>query len=281
MFAEKLKKQIRSGEIPNSDQVNIDQMIEGLGDSRGLIRRTFIEGLGLVGSPALPALTQALKQHDKLNVRRSAAKALKLIGDPTALPDLLEALLNDLDPVVQCSSAGAMAIFGEESVELLVKVLLDPTTSAMQCGLASWGMAFIGADAPEALRKAAKSVNKVVRAAAISALGEQIQSLFDEEAELLVVNALNDESSDVRAEATTLISRLLDKSLAESLLGKQLVDSSPKVRKNAALSLMKLQAFNSIKLLIELSNSEEDLGTKEILKLAIKQLKEEQKFSSS
>ena len=99
MFAEKLKKQIRSGGIPDSDQLNIDQMIEGLGDSRGLIRRTFIEGLGLVGAPALPALTQALKGHDKLNVRRSAAKALKLIGDPTALPDLLWALLNDLDPI--------------------------------------------------------------------------------------------------------------------------------------------------------------------------------------
>ena len=63
--------------------------------------------------------------------------------------------MNDKDPVVQGSAVGAMAVFVENAVSHLLEVLINPKSSEMQCGLASWGLSFIGAEAPEALREAA------------------------------------------------------------------------------------------------------------------------------
>ena len=42
----------------------------------------------------------------------------------------------------------------------------------MQLGLASWGLAFVGARAPEALREAARSEHPEIRTAAVAALGD-------------------------------------------------------------------------------------------------------------
>ena len=176
-LANELKIQLRMGQIPEANSQLINKMIAGLGDKRGLLRRTFAESLGLVGSAALPGLKIALIKHPNVTVRRAAAKTLKLVGDPNALPDLLEALINDPDPVVQGSAAGAIASFGEKGFEFFIKVLINPKSTAMQCGLASWGLSFIGAEAPDALREAATSEHSIIRAAAIAALGDQIQSL--------------------------------------------------------------------------------------------------------
>ncbi len=247
-------------------------MVNGLGSNSGLIRRTFVEGLSVIGYEAVPPLKKALLHHSNVNIRRSAAKALKLIGDPSALPDLLEALINDEDPVVQGSSVGAMAVFGEQAVELLQQVLINKNSTAMQCGLASWGIAFVGADAPHTLRKAARSEHSAIRAAAIGALGHQIQSLADEKARDLLLKALKDEATEVRVEATCLLGKLHETKWAEPLLKEQLFDSKAQVRKNAALSLMKLKAVNSIKSLKEQEALEKDINVKNILRLAINQL---------
>lgn len=75
-------------------------------------------------------------------------KTLTLIADAAALPALLETLLCDVDPVVQGSAVGAMAAVGERALDPLLSVLVNPEASAMQQGLASWGIAFIGARAP-------------------------------------------------------------------------------------------------------------------------------------
>ncbi len=89
---------------------------------------------------------------------------------------LQKALLQDPDPVVQ-GSAGAMAAVGEEAIDGMLEILINPSSTAMQLGLASWGLAFVGARAPEALRKAATSEHAEIRCAAIAALGDQIQAL--------------------------------------------------------------------------------------------------------
>ena len=47
-------------------------------------------------------------------VGKAAAKTLKLVGDSSALPYLVKAVINDPDPVVQGSSVAAMAMFGEK-----------------------------------------------------------------------------------------------------------------------------------------------------------------------
>ena len=111
-LAEDLKRELNLGVVPASDKKRIQLIIAGLGDSRGLVRRTFIESLGVIGKPALPLLQKALIKHPNVPVRRAAAKALKLVADPIALPDLVEALINDSDPVVQGSSVSAIAMLG-------------------------------------------------------------------------------------------------------------------------------------------------------------------------
>jgi bilin biosynthesis protein len=143
-LAEELKQQIRNGVIPAGDSDSIERMVAGLGDPRGLMRLTFAESLGVVGKAAVPSLCRALSEHDSVTVRRAAAKTLTLIEDPRALPVLLKALLNDPDPVVQGSAVGAMAAVGAEAIDGLLEVLINPNSTAMQLGLASWGLAFVG-----------------------------------------------------------------------------------------------------------------------------------------
>ena len=271
-LAEELKKQLRGGRRPKADEKSIQLMVAGLGDSRGLLRRTFSEGLGVVGEAAVPALRSALLTNPNVTVRRAAAKTLKLVGDPSALPGLLKALINDMDPVVQASAAGAMAIFGEKAVELLIEVLINEESTAMQSGLARWGLAFVGAEAPEAIRQAAKSKHVEIRAAAIAALGDQIQSLNDKEAKTLLFKALGDPSADVRAEATTLLGKLDEPHLATDLLVPRLNDAKPQVRKNAALSLMKSKSIQSLPELKKRKLIELDSSTSDVLRLAIQQL---------
>ena len=271
-LANELKDQLRQGERPANDTAAIERMVAGLGDRRGLLRLTFAESLGSVGTVAVPALCTAMCEHENVTVRRAAAKTLTLIADQRALPCLLRALLNDVDPVVQGSAVGAMAVIGAEAVTGLLDILVDPDNSPMQTGLASWGLSFVGAKAPEALREAARASNARIRTAAIGALGDQIQNLNDQEARQLLQNALSDEDEEVRAEATTLMGKLNDSNWAVPLVVPNLRDASPLVRKNAALALMKLEDPVAIPEL-ELSRaSESDSSVAPILQLAINQL---------
>lgn len=271
-LAEELKQQLRRGEIPADDSSSIERMVAGLGDPRGLMRLTFAESLGVVGQAAVPSLCRALADHESVTVRRAAAKTLTLIEDPRALPVLLQALLNDPDPVVQGSAVGAMAAVGEEAIDNFLQVLINPASSAMQLGLASWGLAFVGARAPDALRKAAASDHPEIRCAAIAALGDQIQSLGDQEARGLVENALADIDTDVRAEAATLLGKLHNPDWAAPLLEPLLSDLQSQVRKNAALSLMKLQATDSQAALTACLQKEQQDDVKAVFSLAINQL---------
>ena len=271
-LAEELKLQLRKGERPAGDAQAIEKMVAGLGDRRGLLRLTFAESLGTVGSAAVPALCTAMCEHENVTVRRAAAKTLTLISDQSALPFLLQALVNDADPVVQGSAVGAMAVIGADAVDGLLEILVNPTNTPMQTGLASWGLSFVGARAPEALREAARSSNARIRTAAIGALGDQIQNLGDEDARQLLMDALKDEDEEVRAEASTLMGKLNDSQWALPLLLPNLNDGSSLVRKNAALSLMKLEDPAAIQALESRFNEEPDNAVKPILRLAINQL---------
>lgn len=274
-LAQELKAQLRSGAVPAADSDTIERMVAGLGDPRGLMRLTFAESLGVVGKAAVPSLCRALSEHDSVTVRRAAAKTLTLIEDPRALPVLLQALLNDPDPVVQGSAVGAMAAVGEQAIDDFLNVLINPESTAMQLGLASWGLAFVGARAPEALRQAATSEHAEIRCAAIAALGDQIQSLEDVKAKELVEQALRDIDTDVRAEAATLLGKLHNPDWATPLLEPLLSDSQGQVRKNAALSLMKLQATQAQSSLNARLAIEDQEDVKAILNLVINQLNQE------
>ena len=268
-LADELSGKLSEGEIPKSDAESLKRMVAGLGDARGALRLTFAKSLGAVGDEALPILCKALRQHQNVIVRRASAKTLNLIGNKDALPYLLEAFLEDDDPVVLGSSAGAMATIGPDAMDSLLGILKNPDCTPFQVGLINLALSFIGSKAPEALLKAADSDVAEVRVAAISALGDQIQKSDNLRAQNRVFQALEDVSADVRAEAVTLIGKSCDAEDVETLLLKKLSDEDTQVRKNTALSLMKLDALGAIEQLKMAEQKEDDPDVKAVLKVAI------------
>ena len=253
----------------NSSQNEIKFLIKGLSDENGLVRRRHAEAIAQVGKAALPELIEALRNSKNVIQRRAAAKTLKLVEDPTALPHLIKALTNDSDSVVQFSAAGAIAIFGEAAVNHLIIVLENQEYTEMQFGLAAWCLGFIGAKAPIAIKKAAKSKNVNVKSAAISALEAHIRQSQDPEAIELVENAINDTAENVQIEAIKLAGKLYRiESLIPNLILK-INNESPDIRKASILSLMQLNIIEAINPLKDLAKKEKDENVIKIIKLAI------------
>jgi len=264
------KHKIRSNQKSSKNEINL--LIKGLKDENGLVRRSHAEALSQIGKAALPALINALLNSKNVIQRRAAAKTLKLVGDPAALPHLIKALTNDSDSVVQFSSAGAIAIFGEAAVSHLIIVLESPEHTEMQYGLAAWCLEFIGANAQNAIKRAAKSKNTNVKSAAIAALEQHIRQSQDQEAIQLVENAINDTAENVQIEAIKLVGKLYRiESLIPTLISK-LKSNSPNIRKASALSLMQLNINEAISALNELLAIEKDTNVRTIIKLAIKKI---------
>lgn len=255
-----------------SSQSEIKLLIKGLCDKNGLARRNYSKAIAEFGSAALPELLKALLNSKNVIQRRAAAKTIKLVNDPSALPHLIKALTNDSDSVVQFSAAGAIAIFGEAAVNHLIIVLENQEYTEMQYGLAAWCLEFIGAKAPNAIKKAAKSKNTNVKSAAISALEEHIRQSQDQEAIQLVESAINDTAENVQIEAIKLVGKLYRiESLIPTLILK-LKNKNPDIRKASVLSLIQLninEAMNPLKDLLEI---EQDKNVRAIIKLAVKKI---------
>ena len=271
-LASHLKEKLKSGVSIESDPVSISKMVAGLGDPRGLLRRSFSESLGSIGKVATPALCKAMLTSDQVTVRRAAAKTLTLIGDTASLPDLLSAFLGDEDSVVQGSAMGAIAAMGEQAVEPILSIIENPKSTEMQIGLANWALTIIGDRDPQALHEATTSTNANVRKASIFALASNIQTLDIEADKDLLINALSDSYAEIRAEAVTLLGKLDDMDNAGPLLIPLLSDSDIWVRKNSALSLMKLRATSSLNALQERAKVEDDAIVLNVVKLAVAQL---------
>ena len=262
---------IIKGEL-KSDQDKIKLLVQGLSDQNGLVRRSYAEELGNIGKPALPELINALLNSQEVIQRRAAAKTLKLVGDPSALPHLIKALTNDSDPVVQCSAAGAIAIFGESAVKHLIIILENQEHTEMQHGLAAWCLAFIGANAPNAIKKAAQSKNNNVKSAAISALEEHIRQSQDQEAIELVKNSIDESNENIQIEAIKLVGKLYKIKSLIPLLIKKLKNKSPDIRKASVLSLMQLNIKESRNHIKELLEIEQDKNVRKIIQLALKKI---------
>jgi len=271
-LAEVLKQKLLDQETPSSDQTSIKQMVAGLGDQRGALRLTFAQSLGNVGEAAIPYLCDAMKNNPNVVIRRASAKTLNLIGSKKALPNLIEAFKTDPDPVVQGSSAGAMATIGVPAIEDLLKILTEPDCTAFQVGLINLALSFIGSKAPDALNNATQSENIEIRIAAITVLAEQIQSGRYQAASKTLLKALSDQSSEVRAEAATMVGKTLEPEDASHKLCELLSDESVQVRKNASLALMKMEAEEAIGPLKNAEAIEKDDQVKSVMNVAIKVL---------
>ena len=274
-LAEVLKQKLVDQETPSSDQTSIKQMVAGLGDQRGALRLTFAQSLGNVGEAAIPYLCDAMKNNPNVIIRRASAKTLNLIGSKKALPNLIEAFKTDPDPVVQGSSAGAMATIGVPAIEDLLKILTEPNCTAFQVGLINLALSFIGSKAPDALNNAIHSENIEIRIAAITVLAEQIQSGRYQSASKTLLKALSDQSSEVRAEAATMVGKTLEPEDASEKLCELLSDESVQVRKNTSLALMKMEAEEAIRPLKNAEAIERDEQVKSVMNVAIKILEQD------
>ena len=274
-LAEVLKQKLVDQETPSSDQTSIKQMVAGLGDQRGALRLTFAQSLGNVGEAAIPYLCDAMKNNPNVIIRRASAKTLNLIGSEQALPNLIEAFKTDPDPVVQGSSAGAMATIGVPAIEDLLKILTEPNCTAFQVGLINLALSFIGSKAPDALNNAIQSENIEIRIAAITVLAEQIQSGRYQSASKTLLKALSDQSSEVRAEAATMVGKTLEPEDASEKLCELLSDESVQVRKNTSLALMKMEAEEAIRPLKNAAAIEKDEQVKSVMNVAIKVLEQD------
>ena len=270
LLVEKVNDQISFGTFDNSDSQILEQLVEGLGDPRGLVRLRFAETLGEIGEAATPFLMKSLANHDNVVVRRAAAKTLTIIGDPIAVPTLLNSFLNDPDTVVRSSSAGALAKTGEASVPALLEILGDDSKSQDVKGHAAWALAFIGSEGADYLYKALDSASLDVRCAVIGAIGHVAQEQSDEKSCNLLVSALTDPEAIIRAEAATALAQVnYPPALTHLILALQDVDLD--VRKAAVNSLGKMGNALALEALQNLLDDREQV-IKVLAKIAIAQI---------
>jgi bilin biosynthesis protein len=236
---QRVSEQITLDTFDSTDQSLLRQLIEGLGDPRGLMRLQFAETLGEIGEPATLLLLDALANHPNVVVRRAAAKTLTIIADPTAVPDLIHAFLNDEDTVVKGSAAGALARTGEAAVPALLDILASPDYAEDTKGHAAWALAFIGSEASEYLYKALNSDSIDVRCAVIGAIAHVAQEQSDEKSCSVLMTALTDPEPIIRVEAASALGQI-NYSPATPHLLLALQDSDTEVRKAAISSLGKL-----------------------------------------
>lgn len=256
------------------DRLRLQQMVDCLGDTRGMVRLGFAEALGQVGKPAVPFLLAALSTDPNPVVRRAAAKTLTLIGDTTTIPTLIQALLTDEDTVVRTSSVGALAKIGAESVPPLLEILQSPDKPETTKGLAAWALAFIGTKAKEQLYAAFDSEIVAVRSAVVGAIAQVAEEEPEDRAFKLLVNSLADPANHVRSEAASALGKLAYQPAIPPLVA-LLHHAEGESRKAAALALMKMGNDTVLDPLQTALNAETDETVKRAIALAISQLEKQ------
>jgi HEAT repeat protein len=175
-------------------------LIAALGEESNIARRNAaVEGLGLVGRPAVPLLLDALRAG--LVNRKLVVDSLGVIGDARAVPPL-GAVLSDPDPNLRAAAAEALGHLGRRDA-----------VPALEAALAA-GDLLTRLAALEALNRLGASVpyhvlapllgEPVLRRAALEALG------FAGDAEALpdMIAALGDHARGAREAAVTALQAL-------------------------------------------------------------------------
>ncbi|MDY6785995.1 MAG: HEAT repeat domain-containing protein [Cyanobacteriota bacterium] len=267
---ERASDEITLDTFDSTDGQVLKQLVEGLGDPRGLVRLRFAETLGDIGEPATPFLVEALENHSNVVVRRAAAKTLTLIGDESAVPNLLQAFLTDEDTVVRSSSAGALARTGEAAAPALLEILGDGSRPEDIKGHAAWALAFIGSEAADYLYEALTSASLDVRCAVIGALGHVAQEQRDEKSCNLLVSALDDSEALIRTEAAAALGQVNYPPAVPRLIG-AMEDGDLDVRKAAINSLGRMGDRAALEAL-EAALQDEENVVRVLAKLAIAQI---------
>ncbi|MCG8366767.1 MAG: HEAT repeat domain-containing protein [Pseudanabaenales cyanobacterium] len=255
---------------PNHPQ-RLRQLVECLGDARGMTRLRVAETLGQIGQPAIPCLQEALSHHVNPVVRRAAAKTLTLIADPNSIPTLLQALFNDEDTVVKGSSVAALARMGAAAVPELLDILESPDHPSGTKGHAAWALAFIGADAQKYLYQALASDSSEVRAAVVGAIAKVAYEQPEAGGFEILINALDDSAEIVRCEAAAALGNLGHRPALPKLV-ELLRHPDWETRKSAALALMKIGDVQALAPLKTTRDQESETAVQKVIELAITQI---------
>ncbi len=278
-FLRMVKGQLAEGSFDHTDERMIVQLVEGFGDTRGMVRLGFAEALEEVGKAATPALIDGLAHHENPTVRRACAKTMTLIADQTTIPTLVHSLLHDEDTVVRGSVVGALAVMGEAAAPVLIEVIGSPEYPDSSKGLATWGLSFVGTAGAPHLYEAISAESEEVRSAVVGALTSVVQEELSEKntprALDLILKALSDHSSMVRSEAAAALGKLSNTTVIPQL-ATLLTDRDGDVRKTAAMALMKIGDARAIIPIQSALNQETDDAIKPVFKLAIAQLEKKQ-----
>jgi bilin biosynthesis protein len=268
----KVSEQVDLETFDPYDEELLKDLVERLGDPRGLIRLRVATTLGEIGEPATPFLMAALASHQNVVVRRAAGKTLTIIADPLAVPTLVHALLHDEDTVVRGSAVGALARMGNASVPVLLEILGSPEHPESTKGHAAWALSFIGSEAKSSLYREIDSDSPTIRAAVVGAITKIAQENPGEDVAFnLLIKALTDTEAMVRCEAAAALGNLAYLPARVQLL-ELLNHPDWESRKSAALALMKLGDKQVISDLEAALVGESEAAVQTILKLAISQL---------
>jgi len=214
---------------PASKEKSISDYIASLRNGNYLKRvaaaKALSEKVGPEDAAAVEPLSRALKDQDE-SIRIYAVKALGRIGDPEALPIIIEAT-RDPSSYVRYEAVMVLDLFP------------DPRSI-------------------DALRKSLRDESSHVRYAACQSLGDlKAAGTFHH-----LIFALKDESSYVRSSAALALAKLGDSS-AVPALEQNLTDPNEWVRNSAALALHELGSVSGISVLIDnLSSETADKGGK-------------------
>jgi len=244
------------------------QMLSGDSESRKEARERLIE----LGAEAVPALIEATRDPNPW-VRWEAVNALGYIGDPRAIPALVERILKDDNPHPRWRSIWAVQAVdreGTEAVPLLLKGLKSDDEVVV------WNAA-VGLSAykrPEAvpiLMEGLGSEDEFRQWEAIFCLS----NVWNEETVPALIPILKGGRLRARQEAANTLGAIGDKRAVPALLEALENDESPEVRWRAAVALGRIGDPSVIPKLEELLQKEEDEQVIEHIQEALELLREE------
>ncbi|MEM8504427.1 MAG: HEAT repeat domain-containing protein [Cyanobacteria bacterium P01_D01_bin.1] len=286
-----VSEQIELLAFDEPDPQLLSQMIEGLGDPRKEVRLRLTSAFSEIGEPATPFLLEGLATHPNPVVRRACCNAMTNLGDDAAVPGLAAALVKDQEMSVKSAAAGALAKIGAPAFEAVREVLASPSADESCKGHAAWAIATMSAEIRDQLYQSRSDSSPSVRVAIVGAIAQLAQTQLAQtqlaQTQLaqtqssspsqstpdnlqLLVEALQDPSSDVRIEAIAHLARLNYNRAYQPLLSR-LQDSEPDVRKAAILALGKLGKSSTIEAIAPLQQDSSP-AVKRVATLVVEQL---------
>jgi len=188
-----------------------------------------VKSLVKIGEPAVDLLINAV-DHDQLEVRVRAARALGQIEDSRAMQPLINLLKDPSYKVREAATIAVQKIGGDRVIDLLIDSLKDSEASVRTAAVKS--LTRIGELSVAPLIETLHHDNYKVREAAARALGQ----IGDKQVVEYLIVMLKDESHEVRRTTAKALGLIGDLRAVDSL-NLALEDIKPGVRKAAAEGL--------------------------------------------